>query len=140
MYHTINIFIHHHQYNSFHQQLNPLYINSIHHTYRIQHINLAFISCSIPHQFIIHIILTIHELSNSSSTPHEIFCTTRSHNQTTKFMKWCMFNIQHIDITNSFTYVNNLTRYSFTNETTIFVEFNFEASVTLLTNPQEVKL
>jgi len=50
--------------------------------------------------------------------------------QTTKFMKWCMFNVKHVDITYSFIYVNNLTSFGFINETTILVEFNFEAFVT----------
>ena len=49
--------------------------------------------------------------------------------KTTKFMKY-MFNVKHVDLTYSFTYVNNLTTFGFRNETKILVEFNFEAFVT----------
>ena len=78
LYHIINTFINRHQYNSFHQQFNP---SPTHHAYLIQHIiNSLFTSCSIHHQFIIHIILTNHELSHSSSKHHETFHKKISHN------------------------------------------------------------
>ena len=73
-------FISHHQYNSFHQQFNP---SSTHHAYLIQHIiNSIFTFCSFHHQFTIHILLTNHELSHSSSKHHETFHAISSHNQT----------------------------------------------------------
>jgi len=48
----------------------------------------SWISNSTYHQFIIHIILTICELSHSSSTPKETFHTTSAHDQSPNLNIW----------------------------------------------------